>query len=384
MKVGILTYHESYNYGAFLQAYSLCRRLNEEQDITAEIVNYNMPVSMRGYQMKHWKTYKKILRHNRYQFQKRLSESFVRNLEEKKEILSDKRVYSDSIETFRDMVKDKYDIIIAGSDEIWKLDGERGFPTPYWLPGDLGCLKCSYAASSRSDIKLLSEDKRQILQKLLLDFDLISVRDSLTLDLVKAAAPEKTARINCDPSFLYDLKIDKKLASDFLQRKLAEKKGIKKGQNCKNVVLMCEDQTVTDRVLDQVKGTEVNVISVYKYHKGCFNVPELTPTEWLLAIAGADMVISSFFHGVCFSIMSHTPFYAVGTPKKRSKLEELLLGTNMESRYSTRESFCTGFTINKPDEISSADFEEFVLAERAGFDEYLSELRQLWKERKRH
>ena len=45
MKVGILTFHRSLNYGAFLQAVCLCERLNQEKDISAEIIDFDMPSS---------------------------------------------------------------------------------------------------------------------------------------------------------------------------------------------------------------------------------------------------------------------------------------------------------------------------------------------------
>ncbi len=44
IKVGILTYHRSCNYGAHLQALSLCLRLNDEGDINAEIIDFRMKV----------------------------------------------------------------------------------------------------------------------------------------------------------------------------------------------------------------------------------------------------------------------------------------------------------------------------------------------------
>ena len=42
MKIGILTFHRSVNYGAYLQAMALCKRLNCEPDITAEIIDFRM------------------------------------------------------------------------------------------------------------------------------------------------------------------------------------------------------------------------------------------------------------------------------------------------------------------------------------------------------
>lgn len=42
MKIGILTYHSSHNYGAFLQAYALCNALSEKTGNEVEIINFSM------------------------------------------------------------------------------------------------------------------------------------------------------------------------------------------------------------------------------------------------------------------------------------------------------------------------------------------------------
>ena len=52
MKVGILTYNRSHNYGAFLQAYSLCQKLNTIDNIDCEIINYNLETEDKVYKKK--------------------------------------------------------------------------------------------------------------------------------------------------------------------------------------------------------------------------------------------------------------------------------------------------------------------------------------------
>ena len=50
MKIGILTYHLSHNFGAYLQAYALTMRLREEfpQD-RIELINFNMLAAEKYY-----------------------------------------------------------------------------------------------------------------------------------------------------------------------------------------------------------------------------------------------------------------------------------------------------------------------------------------------
>ncbi|MCD7893356.1 MAG: hypothetical protein LUG60_06600 [Erysipelotrichaceae bacterium] len=49
MKIGILTYVHAVNYGAVLQAYALCKRLNEENDIEAELIDFRMKKEIKYY-----------------------------------------------------------------------------------------------------------------------------------------------------------------------------------------------------------------------------------------------------------------------------------------------------------------------------------------------
>lgn len=372
MKIGIVTYHRSYNYGAFLQALSLCKRLNMEDDIQAEIVDYNMPVSMHGYHMSNWSFLKKVYRYKKYCFQKQLGNSFEENIRDNKALLSDSYVYSDKIEDFINAVKGKYDVLIAGSDEIWRLDSERGFPSPYWLPGELGCIKCSYAASSRSSLDILDDEKKKSLKSLIEDFSVVSVRDLLTYELLKDICPSKEIHINCDPSFLYDYGIDKDNAKASIRKIVKNDKP--------NIVIMCEDEDCVNEI--KVLNNKYNLLSVYKYHTGMYNLPKLKPVDWLGIISGADCVISSFYHGICYSIINHTPFIALGTEKKKSKLEDLLLNTKLDYRYLTKKNMNYNQITNLiKSSIDEDVFTLFVKNQSTGFNEYVSSLRSIVEKR---
>ena len=46
--------------------------------------------------------------------------------------------------------------------------------------------------------------------------------------------------------------------------------------------------------------------------------------QWLEALCASDMILTSYFHASCYSILLEKPFISVGTKLKRTKLEELL------------------------------------------------------------
>lgn len=374
MKIGILTYHGSYNYGAFLQAYALCSRLNQESDITAEIIDYNMPSAMQGYLLKKWSLPVKLRHFRTYRFRMSLNRAFERGREKIKSCMSENALYSDSITEFQEFVSGRYDAIVAGSDEIWKLDGERGFPTPYWLPGNLRCRKLAYAASSRSDWTTLEDEGKVQLKKLLADFSYITVRDDLTYRLVvENGVQASRVRKVCDPSFLCRIQ-----ETEDIRTVLRHRAGIIPDKPV--IVMMCDSDAVVQTILGSIGRAKENytILSVYRQHRGCINISDLDPFEWHSLIAGADLVISSFFHGVCFSIVNNTPFLAVGTKKKHSKLEELLLGTELETSYYKEESCGNEAWQERIKEKlnSTPEYGQFVRMQQEGVSDFLAALRQ--------
>ena len=66
MKIGILTYCNSYNYGAYLQAYNLCSKLNTYENIEAELIDYSMRQELEIYKVRIHKnplvTYEKYMK----------------------------------------------------------------------------------------------------------------------------------------------------------------------------------------------------------------------------------------------------------------------------------------------------------------------------------
>lgn len=370
MKIGILTYHRAINYGAFLQANALCARLNTEKDIVAEIIDYRTNAEKKFYSLTNWHLISKILKRSSYQYYKVMLQAFSRAELLPGASISEKACVSDDVEVFKKIYANNYDIIIAGSDEIWKLNGFRGFPNAYWLIGDLGCLKVSYAASSRSKSSLLDNEKKRKLKTILKEYTYIGVRDKLTYELLVPYVDD-SAKLNlcCDPSFLYDFPISNMAFCDLV-------KGIDK--NKKNVVVMTENDKIAEQLRKNL-GKKYNLVSVFKWHKGYINKPDLTPLEWLQIIKNADFVIASYFHAICYSIINHTNFIALGTTAKSSKLKELLCYTAMEKQFiENAEEKLNKIDIEEKmrNVFSEDDFKAFITDQRKDFSKFIEFLRR--------
>ena len=372
MKVGILTYHRAYNYGAYLQACALCNRLNEEADLDAEIIDYRMEKEVLYYDVRRFPLRKKLgrLKNGTWFFDLKLCSSFEEAVNDPVMKRSKDSLVSDSISDFSDFVRGKYDAIIVGSDEIWKVNRFRGFPNAYWLPGELGCRKLSYAASARVQFEeSLPGERYEQLQSAVRDFEYLGVRDQFTFDEVKKAAdPQQVVELCCDPSFLYDFRLGQSRIMELLadERRFDPQK--------KTVMVMLDDDHTAKQIL-KYAGKRYNLISVFHKHSGYINVPGLKPLEWLDLIDTVDLVVASFFHAVCFSIVRNRPFLAIGTRGKKSKITELLSADDLKKHYLEPEEVGADFAEMMEDYMHPVNFSSFVAEKRAAFGSFLSALK---------
>ena len=319
MNIGILTYHRAVNYGAFLQSYSLCKALNREPDIKAEVIDYSMQSAWNYYDVKTWSLRKKLKSIKQLKCLKKQHAVFTETVNNNKGVFSKESLVSNYLEVFRSFVKSRYDAIIVGSDEVWKLNTLRRFPNPYFLPGDYGCRKLSYAASF-GRLENLTPEIEKKMQAYLNDFEVLSVRDRLAYDYLKRNKIGKRVMRSCDPSFLYDFKEELSNCSNPLDN-ASEKINKRK----KTVVVMVDKNSA--EIIRKQLNRKYNLVSLYREQKGYINLMDLDPFSWLKTIAEADFVITCYFHGACFSICNDTPFIALGVKSKKYKLGDLLINT---------------------------------------------------------
>ena len=380
IKAGILTFHRAINYGAYLQACALCNRLNQEQDIDCEIIDFRMQKDVDYYDLlQNRSTLKKILRPQKTKFLSNKQKAFERAVQDPVMQLSSESLVSDSQEEFIDFVKGKYDVIIAGSDEVWKFDDLRGFPNPFWLKGDLGAIKASYAASSRKKLSEMTPNQIDYVRKAWKDFKMISVRDRYTKDLVDTVLGEEKSFISCDPSFLYDFQVPKEDVAEILAGKC------KINKKKKNMLVMVTERKLFLKLL-RTFYKDFNLISVDNFFSGMINVDDLPPLEWLQLVKNCDCVVTTYFHGTCFSLINNTPFVTFGS-ERSSKIEGLFEGYSEEiqSHYiPDTEAFLSSPSfksevLNRFEKIPVID--SYLQSQRAGFPDYLKQLKQLFQEK---
>ncbi|MCR4791137.1 MAG: polysaccharide pyruvyl transferase family protein [Lachnospiraceae bacterium] len=363
MRVGILTYHRSINYGAYIQALFLQREIAALTGHEVEIIDYDSASSRKHFRkdLLLGSTGRKIHNIRRHLMFRRM---------QKKLPISKESLVTDDVSLFREFIGDRYDLVIVGSDEVWNIGGLRPFPNPYWLP-DTGCRKAAYAASGRNDIGDLDAGTKDAIKKYLGDFEFISVRDSVTGDMIDTLLPERSkASIVCDPVMAYDISFDHEEG----RRLLREKFGTEPD---KKVIAVMDS---TGEIVGNLDRDEsVQFISLYSYYKGFRNDPDVTPEEWMQIIAASDGLITAFFHGMCIALKSNTPFLYVEErdvkENRYSKGYDLMNRNGITDRYvyhadSGIKNRIDEFVNKAVSECDEAAFDEIVKNERSRFESF--------------
>lgn len=375
MRIGILTYHSSHNYGAFLQAYALSHVIEDETGNQTELIDFTM------------KKAAKVNRDNRW-FNKRHVKSVIYNFNRYKMFETSRKVYqklscdsliSDDLEEFANWLNGKkYDVIVVGSDEIWKLDGYRGFPNPYWLPGITNCKKMAYAASSRTELEKITPENKQKIGQLLQSFSYIGVRDAVTEKLIEDVSDRNQAcHLNCDPTMAYDFKTTKQESREFVAARFGNKGKKKK------IALMIGVPELAYNIIKRF-GNEYDFISLYDYYGSTKGFIPLDPFEWMKTISGVDGLITTFYHGMIFAIKNDTPFLMIENremkEKEYSKSYDLL---NRYSECGRRFAFVTDENIMDrvhellmESEKGDVDFSSIREAEKRRFQSFIMALNE--------
>lgn len=294
MKIGIITFQRAANYGAVLQAYALQSYLKMLQN-EVEIIDYRC----RSIECVHSPFYflyvkgiknkiKQLLR-----FPIKLKKRRIFNY-----FLNQKLELSNAVdkETIKVLFSEKYDVIIAGSDQIWNLDitgGDTTYLLDFVSPKTF---KVSYAASFGVN-KLKSEQVEQY-KKYIYEFNKLSVREQQGATIIKklyAADPFVTV----DPTLL--------LTHDEWENFMTKPK-------YDNYVLLYmiqynENMINIARKLSAEKNIPLIFISDSILRKKRIKyIKNATPEEWVGLFHNASYVVTNSFHGTVFSIIFNRKF----------------------------------------------------------------------------
>lgn len=351
MKIGIITFHASHNYGSMLQAYALQTYL-ERQGNKVEIINFRTPKQKAIYakplswgsihQLK--QSVKRLLLdpHSVKVISKKwyLFETFLtRNMNLTREY--------NTIEELEEASFD-YDYVITGSDQIWNTKA-TDFSEAYFATFTKA-KKIAYAPSMGPEPE--TQDAGYV-KSLLKDYVAVSVREKRTKDFLETNNIYKPVELVLDPTMLLD-------AEDY--ESLCTQDPLIKGKYIFYYTpggIRPEFMRIAQSIGEKYNLPVITDGTYYPNEMKDFldirQYKVVGPSEFLNLVKNAEVVCGASFHLMVFSILFHKNFYCInGDVDSRMNnlmrimgLEERIISVNNKEKISSLECQYDTSILNK-------------------------------------
>lgn len=374
VNVGILTFHFSGNYGAALQAHAL-RRWFSEQGHHASFINYRPTHIERGGRLCVPTSPAKLKANmtigylaisffvNKHFGNRGQREKFARFRENFLAIKDDPEPLDDDACL---AASQSFDLIVAGSDQIWSPSQHFGFDANYFLAfaKSFRARKISYAASFGKDH--LSTPEAEQLPALLGNFDAISVREASGVSIVERATGQTPANVP-DPTLLH---------SDYSELTASAL------QESREPYIFCYALRSPDNIRQTAtlvaKQLKCPVRSAHNPQRRWIEIGSTVypdPGEWVSWMKNARFVVTNSFHGTVFSLLFKKPFIVAGLTGKKTSANaralNLLRAVNLESRFAP--AFSQQYVKElMASEVDWAEVDKRLAAMRHAGEEFLS------------
>lgn len=328
-KIGIITLHRSFSYGACLQAFATYRILcNLGND--AEFVDYVNKTEQAQNRIIYFDNSKSLLSNIIKTFENIILLQFYNR----------KKSFQNFHNSLKTINYNYYinqggeigiDVLLSGSDQLWNPEIFNGIDSNYFLNFGDAKQKIAYAASAGSYV--FSEKQKEDIGKYLSKYNAISVRESFLKEQISDIARCEIATV-VDPTLL----LSKQEWNDIVK----------------------DDASFTPKgpyiLLYMIGVPYTEYLQCYKpiveYYKKKLKIPvyaitpfsfikikgtdkslnKLTPWGFIKAIRSASFVISSSFHGIAFSVIHNKNFVALKT-NNSTRISNLLNSVGLSHKY---------------------------------------------------
>ncbi len=302
-KIGIITFHNSYNCGSMLETYAIYNRI-KEIDKNTEIINFSSEGQLQLYSTFEKNNSLKNILKNIVIFPhvRRIDNNNKKYEEFKKQNFNLSKQYK-----IGSTIDDNYLVVVAGSDQIWNITIED-YDDAYFLNWVKTAKKVAYAPSFGSKNILKYSNNPGKYAKLINSFDALSIREKNGQKWIKDLIG-RNAELLIDPTLLYDSeKYDELLDNTCTP-------------NGKYIFFYCPgfNRKICKFIKKISKIYKLPVIcwSTKSYYKKTiytfgFKLPKYeSPSVYLSLIKNASMVFTTSFHGTIFSYIYRKKFYVI-------------------------------------------------------------------------
>lgn len=317
MRIGILTLPFHTNYGGLLQAYAL-KNILVEWGHDVSFISISQEINLPFYKL-----------FIRYLF--RLCKKFIlrrKNVDifwEKhhNEYIKEQQTYAKYTnqfvkkhlstlfyQSFADIKETDFDVIIVGSDQIWRKKYVPAIETSFLnFTKGWNIRRISYAPSFGTDKWEYSDTETKNCRRLLSNFDFVSVREKEGINLCRKYL-DRNAEWVLDPTFL----LNRNIYIDKLELKKTKKS---KGNLLCYIIDMDEEKQKLINIVVKEKGLtpfSVNSRAEDTYNKSYSIEEKIQPPveEWLRGFYDADYIVTDSFHACAFSIIFGKQFLVYG------------------------------------------------------------------------
>lgn len=296
MRIGILTFHCAHNYGAVLQCYALQEFLRQRgHDV--RVIDYRPKAITNVYR---WFDKKRIIRKNPLRSAIQIILLYWKKKRyEKFEDFINSELQLAPVES---IMRNPYDVIIIGSDQVWNYNLTNGFDEYYWgnFPHPSKTRIVSYAASMQDS---WPEELNSTICRNLENFDYLSVRESALAVKLMRIYSSRTIYQVADPTLLLQREVwaslakRHKISKPYLLLFQVEKRDKRTEEIAakianKEKLSIVQFLTAVDRKTSKVAMTN-------------------SPSEFVGLFMNAAFVVCSSFHGTVFSLIFNRPFVSV-------------------------------------------------------------------------
>ena len=315
-RIGIMTIHTTYNYGAVLQAYATQAFFNNK-GYDAELINYTNPhiqemLKLSYKQDGQWTGYVKTFIRNTLFGRLHYYKKGFSHIDEVCR-------FSKRFETAADLKNANYDVMVAGSDQLWNpLISGRMDPL-FFLQFGEATKRISVASSIGS--YMLNDSEKEEVKRYLQDFDHISVRETFAKDQLQPLT-NKPIKVLMDPTLL--------LTREFWIKNIISRSQYKDKKERYIVTYFAGGNKGTHRkiIAEYAKMLNLPVWTIqysnYTWKESSKKILGATMEDFVALIANADLVITDSFHGVAFSLNMGTNFVALTNTANPVRVKSLL------------------------------------------------------------
>lgn len=327
-KAGILTFHKSFNYGAILQAYAL-KEIFEDLGYEAKIIDY-ITIDAEDNKSIHYKIAHTNGIKNKLNIILRyllISQSMILMKYNYKKFINKHISKSTKCNNKKDIISLKYDVYVAGSDQIWnyRITGYN-FDDVYFLDFNNSSKNIIYAASSQ-DVPFEKKYEDKFKLKLHNNKACISIREKQLAEYIYNITGEQYPVV-LDPTLLGG-----KAILDRIKKKtiMMKKKYI--------VLYQIERNCEVDISYESLKNkfNNYDIITFSHPRLGCIAGRKgyVGPDTFLAYLNSAEFIVTNSFHGVALSIIYEKRFFVYPNNGVMTRINNLIEESGLEERRIT-------------------------------------------------